>query len=336
METNNKKEKEIRNIDNLTSEELETEVEEAEEIVTEEDGFNWLPLVIVAAVLAIVIFAIIIVIAMNSGKKETTQTEVTRVEESSEEVSIEETVEEQTEAETIVEIEESVVEEKEENTLEKRLTELGLEGICVVVWNESTETEHIIAEGENYSKNEGDRFFICTPSFMIGINSETNNGDELGMPTENYCEISFNESEEPNKVLLEISCENGEQAKIQFCLQDDMKEEQQTGIDWVMSLGYDSPKMVVYNDTTGLRKELEEGEEYQLSEGDVVAMYKPDHWYFESTNITDAKIEHGVNIIIFDWRNLTLSDKLDVEISVWDTTTDSIVALHVTLLPPTK
>lgn len=304
---------------------------------------GWLPLVIVTAVLAVALIAIIIVIAMNSGKKETTQTEVTRAEESSEEVSIDETVVEQVEEESeqlgkeTVEEATSEAEEAVVGTMEQRLTELGLQGICVVVWNDVRGEEHIITEGESYKKVEGDRFFICTPSSMTELNSSTARGTEFGESSDNYREIIFNEYEEDiNTVEFSITCQNGEQGEINFFVEDSMKEDQQTGIDWVMSLGYDSPKMVVYNDTTGLRKELEEGDEYQLSEGDIVAMYTPDYWYFESTNITEAKIIEGINATVFDWKELTLDDNLSLEMSVWDTTTDNIVTLHVTLLPPTK
>lgn len=185
-----KEKKEIRNIENLISE----ETKKAEESTTEEKGRNWLPLVIGAAILAVII-AIIIVLAISGSKKETTPTQTeTITEESSQQESEVEQVEEESEQLVEESVEEPVVETEEKvavETMEERLTNLGLQGICVVVWNDSNEEEHVIEEGETYQKVDGDRFFICTPSHRTKVNSSSTSGIELGKPTDNYCEIFF-------------------------------------------------------------------------------------------------------------------------------------------------
>ena len=262
------------------------------------------------------------------GKKETTQPETNQVEE---------TVEEQTEAET-EKVEEEVVEEtqaEEVDPMEEWLTNLGLQGVYVAVWNDSNSTQHIMEEGEMYTKNEGDRFFICTPSFMTEINSSTNNGIEFETSTrENYCEIFFNDSDRDNDIQLAITCKNGETGNISFSLSAPTKEVEETGYEWAKSLGYDEPKMVVWNDTTGLRKELEEGETYQLCEGDEVALYMTANYLFDSANVDESLVARGINVAVLSWKKIELGDKFDFEITIYHTETYDTITLHVTLLPP--
>ncbi len=221
----------------------------------------------------------------------------------------------------------------EEKTMEARLTELGLAGICLVVWNDTTATEKIIQNGDSYEKQEGDRFFICTPSMMIDISSNAVKMEELKPPFDNYCEIFLMDFQEDEDVEMNVGCENGEEGSINFCM---LKPDVQSGMEWVQSLGYDEPKMVVWNDTTGLRKELEEGEEYQLAEGDEVAMYVPDTYIFygSNTDMEDVLTLECVARLRLDY--IDLGDKFNLEMSAMHAETYDIVPLHVTLLPPTE
>ncbi len=221
----------------------------------------------------------------------------------------------------------------EEKTMEARLTELGLAGICLVVWNDTTATEKIIQNGDSYEKQEGDRFFICTPSMMIDISSNAVKMEELKPPFDNYCEIFLMDFQEDEDVEMNVGCENGEEGSINFCM---LKPDVQSGMEWVKSLGYDEPKMVVWNDTTGLRKELEEGEEYQLNTDDIVVMYVPDDYIFDNTNIGQENITKVPNIAFVEFDKYPVNDILNLEMSAMHTETFDIITLHVTLLPPTE
>lgn len=51
-----------------------------------------------------------------------------------------------------------------------------------------------------------------------------------------------------------------------------------SGFEWAISLEIDEPKLLVWNDETGVKKIIENGERYELQEGDVIAGRKPSDW----------------------------------------------------------
>lgn len=133
----------------------------------------------------------------------------------------------QPEVETDTEIEEGLTEEvqqpveepKTEENMEEWLTEVGSQGtICLVVWNDSNSTKHIIEKGERYNKNDGDRFFVCSPSRVCETDYITASEFNLGRPFENYCEVTFGEYSGEDEIYLEFKCEAGEEAIIEFTM----------------------------------------------------------------------------------------------------------------------
>lgn len=256
-----------------------------------------------------------------------------------EESSVQETIKEtEDESAQLAEesVEEPVVETEEEvavETMEERLTTLGLQGICVVVWNDSNEEEHVIEEGETYERVDGDRFFICTPSLVKGIDSLSDSNYSLGSPTENYFEVTFDEFDKKNEIEMKINCKNGEEASFNFSI---MPPQMELGSDWAKALGYEEPKIVVWNDTTGLRKELEEGETYQLSKDDQVAMYTPESYIYDTSNAEQGNVIAVEKIAVLRWNLLDLGEKFDFEISAMHVETYDTITLHVTLLPPAE
>lgn len=50
---------------------------------------------------------------------------------------------------------------------------------------------------------------------------------------------------------------------------------------WVAQLNLDKPTFLIFNDTTGERKVLEDGQEYTLVEGDELAIWRPQDWDWE-------------------------------------------------------
>ena len=51
-----------------------------------------------------------------------------------------------------------------------------------------------------------------------------------------------------------------------------------SGFEWAISLEINEPKLLVWNDETGVKKIIENGERYELQEGDVIAGRKPSDW----------------------------------------------------------
>lgn len=247
----------------------------------------------------------------------------------------------QPEVETEVEVEATgeVVEEPEtEQTMEEWLTELGSQGICLAVWNDSNGTKRLMIEGEEYVKENGDRFFACAPSLISKLNILSNNDSTIARLSENCIEILFDDSEEDNKITMTITCKDGGEFTINFVIMavetsTSTEKAEISGFEWAEALGYDSPKMVVWNDTTGIRKELEEGETYQLCEDDRVGLYMPDNYRFDSANVEKDNMTIGANVVVLWWQDIELGNEFNYEITIYNPNTSDKITSHVTLLP---
>lgn len=62
--------------------------------------------------------------------------------------------------------------------------------------------------------------------------------------------------------------------------------------------------MVVWNDTTGVKQELDEGATHKLCQGDELALYMPDNYLFNDAKIDGTHIDRGYNIAIINWVRL--------------------------------
>lgn len=130
------------------------------------------------------------------------------------------------------EVEENAEQTKEDffkETVESWLIETGKQGIALAVWNEVDNTMYVIGEGEDYTRKEGDRFFMCVPSFLISFSDYSpciyemeSSGMSMaeGRPNDNYCEVFFEESTRGKEEidLRNITCQNGETGDLLFNL----------------------------------------------------------------------------------------------------------------------
>lgn len=132
------------------------------------------------------------------------------------------------------EVEESAEQTKEDffkETVEPWLIETGKQGIALAVWNEVDNTMYVIGEGEDYTRKEGDRFFLCTPSIMMRCDVVSSCINETGSTNMTmsevmdgydynyYWEVFYEKAESGiNELGLDVQCKNGETGKIQFNL----------------------------------------------------------------------------------------------------------------------
>ncbi len=239
------------------------------------------------------------------------------------------------EAELMEEVQEPEIEVGVEKTMEEWLTEAGKQGtICMAVWNDANSTKHVIEEGERYQKEIGDRFFVCSPSRVLEAEYITASEFKLKKPFENYCEVMFGEHEGEDDISLIFKCETGEEAEVNFVMICDGETiTSEPGFEWARGLGYETPKTVVWNDTTGFKQELNNGETYQLCEGDMFALFVPDNYLYFNSNIEQNKISLAFNIALINWEELDLSDGFDFEITFRHNETSEEITSHVTLLP---
>lgn len=296
----------------------------------------------IAVVLVLVVIMSVALVACskkNNNKNNQVTNNTPKVEvESTEEVQVPEVeVEAEPEPEVEVETTEEVVEEPvTEQTMEEWLTEIGSQGtICMAVWNDVNSTKHIIENDETYELQNGDRFFICTPSKIKKNTWTMRIKKENGERVDNYMEVVFQGLTDKEDITCETTCAGGEQGIIHFTLlcSGTSDSDKMLGLHWATKLGYDVSKMVVWNDTTGLKQELEEGATYQLCEGDQLALYIADEYFVDSKNIETSNTKTTANILFIYWEQIELGDKFDLEITTRHVETLEAVTSHVTLLP---
>ena len=219
-----------------------------------------------------------------------------------------------------------------EETMENWLTEVGKQGtICMAVWNDANSTKHIIENDETYEMQEGDRFFICTPSKLKKSSLTMRFKHEYGKPSDNYVEIKFPLVTPKEDIACDITCSNGEQGSTNFTLTCSIPDKLM-GLHWANELGYDTPKMVVWNDTTGFKQELESPATYQLCVDDQLAIYSPEEYYIDSKNYQG---NHTIlsHVAFIDWTQIDLGEAFDLEITMRHFETLEPITFHVTLLP---
>lgn len=224
-----------------------------------------------------------------------------------------------------------------EQTMEEWLNEMGAQGICLALWNESTGTKRLMMEGEEYTKVEGDRIFLCAPSLITKFRVASVNGIEPERLSENCVEIIFADNKDDDKITVKIITEESE-FEINYVLKANenyvaTQETQLPGFEWAKKLGYNHPQLVVWNDTTGTKMELEDGATYQLNEGDTVALYKCDHYFLYDANIKMSHIISGNELEILNMKEIEVGDKLELEMTVSHVETFEEITFHITLLP---
>jgi len=228
-----------------------------------------------------------------------------------------------------------------EQTMEEWLTEVGSEGtICMAVWNELDSTKHIIENDTTYERQEGDRFFICTPSKFKEGHSRVAMDYKFVRPYDNYLEVTYPGFSGEEDITHEITCSGGEEGKIHFTLASSGTQISSSTTDntdipgfyWAGDLGYDTSKIVVWNDAKSFKQVLDEGATYQLCEGDELAVYLPENYIYNSSNI-EGNLSLVINLLLIDVQELEIGEKLDVEITTSNTETSELVTNRVTLLP---
>ncbi len=247
-----------------------------------------------------------------------------------------------TDLETDTETSAEIAEPTTEQSMEEWLTEIGKQGtICMAVWNDTTSTKHIIENEETYERQDGDRFFMCTPSKVKENLSDSTIGHKLNKPSDNYLEVTLDDFLGEATICFDVICLDGEQGHIQFDLtysgtttsNPTTDAPYLPGLYWTMDLGLATPTIVVYNDTTNFKQILDEGATYQFCQGDELAVYLPDNYIYDSTNMGNDNLTLIVNVVWIDWTGVDLGNEFTFEFNAQNTDTLEKFTTQVTLLP---
>ena len=113
-------------------------------------------------------------------------------------------------------------------------------------------------------------------------------------------EVSAEVSEEEQQVIGETAEESvGESVEeleaAETSEEAELKEDATANLsdeEWIKSLNLDTGTYLIFNETTGERKVLEEGQEYKISESDVLAFWWPLDWKIRNERM-DVSYEPG-------------------------------------------
>lgn len=306
---------------------------------------------------AVMILTMGMMVGCGKGEESESDNTASETSEAIEEVEEENASEAVENAETLepTETGETIEETEEQDTpagsdapqnIEEWVATLDPEENKVTIWNEVTNEGTLLEEGGRYVIKEGDLLVLIneacsttTSEFLTFVG-----GCELYVTFE--CTGVF---ENYTHVNVEITCEPA--YEINFFIISEGYEEQVDGYEdensgqipnvesegeqWVMSLNYEEPKLVFWNDELGTQTVVEEGENYQMSDGDVMAVYLPEGCYIGSAvvNYEPMGLENKAGYSIIDYSTLAQNTTIELELGEVLENADMIFPTYIITTP---
>lgn len=275
--------------------------------INSETGTNRKLIITAISAGIIVIIAIIVAVSLSGrfSKEEqvqqsnSVQADTSAETDAKEEIAVEETIQEDVATE-------EVQQQEVKQTLDEWVNSLDISEIKYCLWNETTSEGIVLENNQDYEMKEGDVILIYKPEGE-GIETMTTpeNSELDGVDVNdryNILNLKFN-----TKVLFhtEITSKSGTEYKFNFVINPVSGKEAididgMTGEEWAAnSLVSINPEFVIWNDITGTKKEIANGEEYQFEEGDVIAIYYGYSYLLKTMDpmITDVTFEYKYAII---------------------------------------
>lgn len=135
-----------------------------------------------------------------------------------------------------------------------------------------------------------------------------------------------------NEIAVEESVEVQEPAKEETIVEEELTEEVATeeeqveddtanlsDEEWLKSLDLQTGTYLIFNDTTGERKVLEDGQEYKMSETDVLAFWWPLDWEIKNrrTNLSyESELRYDCSFMHFNYDEI--GERTEIIIDVDD------------------
>lgn len=287
-----------------------------------------MPWIVTIAVLALTICFIIVLVnknpnrsADNAGNHEETVQETASASEEAEKQTIIDANSEEGEGQEPAEEEPEVVEPEAETpmvtepqTANEWIISIEGTGHPVSIWNDNTKEGTVIEDEGQYYITEGDKLLIehnmdtinIPPTIVIEESNTTYATCSISNLPE-YLTVTIN-SEVAQKYGFYLTTKEIDPV-LPIDLGNDTEDEiTSEGERWVASLTYDEPKLVIYNDETGINTVLEDGDTYQMQAGDQMAAYMPEGYIFEWMCSNDKYYEFSLKsnyvLIIFEYSGL--------------------------------
>ena len=213
------------------------------------------------------------------------------------------------------------------------------------LWNKATGEGKLLQDGKYYTLDEEDLLVLYAPegldhwdlAFDVTVLNDYN--IEGG--------VAYEISLEKNIVRWnsEVTGMSGTVKNFDFALispvekEDEKTMDQMTCFEWINEITRQAPEFIVINDETNERKELVNGETYQLKEGDIVTLfYDRGRFYKIDRTLPEIYIDpsdsRAFTILFWNTNTGKLEEKTEVTISLSNRYDPSDVAeISCTLLP---
>ncbi len=213
----------------------------------------------------------------------------------------------------------------------------------LTVWNDITKEGRLIADEEIIILKDGDMIVICTKEKESGLSFDTDLllEDIESRISDKYVRFKFNKfiAEE---TLFELRVTvAGVEYPFSFLLISEgapisTAEKVLSGKEWAISLEYDEPKLVAWNDKTETREVIDNGGTYVMQEGDILGVYHPEEYYiFNVSSEFDfaSALTNIAKVTIIEYQLPSESQDIHLEVEVMDENDEFITFNFVVTTP---
>lgn len=169
-------------------------------------------------------------------------------------------------------------------TVEEWLDSLNSDEVFFTIWNDTTKTGTILKQGERYEMQPGDSIYLHSTDVIMSVESDNIFITPVGKIGEHIpFEFTGNLPEEISASMI-FETEDGKKYEVNNTFYGECiatagtseNHELTGGRAWARSLECSEPKLLVWNDDTGMQKELQNNEECKFQQGDVIAILYPE------------------------------------------------------------
>ena len=300
--------------------------------------------------LTVVVLAFVLVIsamltACGSSAIETTP-------EAKEEVVVdkveEKTAEEVEQAETVEEVVESTEEVAGPQSVAQWAKTFDTEEPQLTIWNDITKEGTIVENGQRCILKDGDVLVVCMQEtesnmeYLSPVKCESYGSERYKVLefTQEFSEDTLYEFiitvagvEYPFSVTL-IS-ENAASTVSDSETAETTQTTEVSGKEWVSSLEYAEPKLVVWNDETGTKEVIELGGKYVMQQGDILGMYCPEDYFLFNVFPIEFAGELAIvsDVVVIEYNLPSESQEINLEVELMNPQQEFVTYNYVITTP---
>lgn len=269
-----------------------------------------------------------------------TKQEVAVVDKETVQAEVEETKQEEVVQETTEDVAQSTEEVQGPQTVSQWAKTFDAEEPQLTIWNDITKEGIVLENGQKCVLKEGDLLVIC-------IKEEETNMQYLSpvkcesYGTKRYKVLEFTQQFTEETLYEFVITVAGVEYPFSVTLISEnatatvSETTEVSGKDWANSLEYDEPKLVAWNDETGTKEVIEQGEKYVMQQGDILGVYYPTGYFVVTALPYDFFQGFTVlsKVCIMDYKLPSESQDINLEVEVLNEQSESGIYNYVITTP---